>query len=749
MAFAGEQTDPSQGDDQVQSTDGASDSQADANEVDGGENPQATITPEQEKAVVKKLWKEYERARQFDENYRKQIAIDRRYAAGTSDNSWAVTTNVIGAFIDILTSLLYARNPDVSVSKAPAVDETGTKDMEDFAKTLQIVISYLWKKGKLKIKVRQGVRSVLSVAEGWLKCTFIAEKTPKPEVETALNDMRETYAILEAQNKILQDAQFLDSDTVEAEKAEKKALMEELEDKLELAINKMFVIDFVRAEQMQVSTDVDNIEDYLDANWVANEIYVERDDALARFPRLKVEDLKSAKKYYQSKPKEMTTRDLDNVLPQGQLTAADAEGYTTASSDPESCALYRVVEIWDRRDKHIRTILEGVKRFAKVPYTPAYPTSRFYPYFGFWFYLVDGARHPQSLSWRLYKLQDEYSCTRSNFRLSRERAIPATMFDATGMDDTEARKLEEAKHQEYIAIRPTNPGQPIGNFFAPKPTSAIDPRLYDVSPINADMERISGVQEALQSTGSVGTPKTATEAGIEQSGTNARTTSDRDAIEWMLTDLAEYTAQQALQCLSIKNVQRMAGPKAYWPAGMDIEDLFTLVEVQIEAGTTGKPKQQQDQAAWGVILPLLEKVIGVIDQARASGNEPLADAMSELVKETMLRMGDTSDPTRFLPQAPPPGSPGAGAPRMPPPPDVKIALTGQLTPQTAAALAAPTVALDVSTAQTIAGAGGGPGGAPGAGAPPPGGGAPGQPSPGGSPTGATPPIAGPGGGPTH
>ena len=66
-----------------------------------------------EEALCKKLWAKFDDARKFDENFRKQVAIDRRYAAGTSDLSWAVTTNLIGAFIDILVALLYARDPDV------------------------------------------------------------------------------------------------------------------------------------------------------------------------------------------------------------------------------------------------------------------------------------------------------------------------------------------------------------------------------------------------------------------------------------------------------------------------------------------------------------------------------------------------------------------------------------------------------------------------------------------------------------
>lgn len=700
----------------------------------GGIDPTSGVEPDaeqgltrrQEEALVDKLWKKYDQARKFDENFRKQVAIDRRYAAGTSDLAWAVTTNLIGAFIDILTALLYARDPDVSVKKAPQVDESNTYQMDTFARTLEIMISYLWRKANLRKAAKKGVRSVLSNGEGWFKVIMVTEKRPNAEVETALNDARELLERLEAQQEMLDDPEFNDPETMEAELEEKRILIEDLETKLELSVNKMFCIDFIKTENVQVSVDVECIEDYLDANWIANEMYIDEEEALTRFPDLEPEELKTAKKYYQVAPKELTTRDIDNVLPQGMLTAESAQAFVTNISTEESPSFVRAVEQWNRTDRTIRTVIDGVKKYAKQPFQPAYPTSRFYPYFYFAFYEVDGSRHAQSLAWRLYKLQDEYSATRSNFRITRERSIPGILFNATGLDDEQARKLSESKHQEYTALRPSDPDTPLANLFAPKPVQGIDPRLYDPTYILSDMERVSGVQEALSAAVSgPGNPKTATEANIQQSGTNARTTSDRDSLEWMLTDLAKYTAELSLQAYDVQDVQRIAGTKAYWPGpdltanpptpGMDIEDLFTLVEVCIAAGSTGKPKAPTDQQAWATILPLIRQLMQEIEQALATGNLPMVKVLTELIKETMHRLGDESDPERFIPQLPPPGSPAAGAKPPPVKPTVSVSIKGQIDPATSAAL----VAADLPAPPPPAGAAP-PGGPPGpAGAPAP------------------------------
>lgn len=670
-----------------------------------------------EKAQVKKFFKEYDRARKFDENFRKQVAIDRRYAAGESDLSWAVTTNLIGAFIDILVAILYARDPDVSVRKAPQVDESDTEQMDTFARTLEIIISQLWRRGRLKKAARKSVRGVLSTAEGWLKVNLRSEKVPQPQTERALNDARETYGHLQAQLKLMEDPQGQDPESIEAEVAEKEKLIQSLEDKLELAVNNLLAIDYIPAERMQVSTDVASIDDYLDASWIGNEEYIDSEEALARFPRLTAELLKSAKKYYQQEPKEMTVRDVDTASPQREITAEMSQSYQTNPSSPEQPAFIRVVESWNRLDKFIRTGIEGVDAWAAEPYVPPYPTSRYYPYFYLSFFEVDGKRHGQSLSWRLYKLQDEYSAARSNFRLTRERSIGGVLFDSTNFDEAEAKKIQESKHQEYTAIRPTDPTKPLANSFTEKPVSKVDMRVFDVTLILNDMERVSGVQEALSSAiNGPGNPRTATEANIQQAGTNARTSTDRDFLEDMLTDLAQYTAEQALQCITTTEAQRMAGKKAFWPGpstrgaddGMSIDDLFTMVEVQIEAGTTGKPRAQGDQQAWATILPLIKQTLVEIRQALASGDNATAASLTELIKETMKRLGDESDPDRFIPKVPPPGSKGSGAPPPPVVPKVTVQLKGVVDPATAAALAQPAVALDAITAGPAPGAPGAP-----------------------------------------
>jgi len=331
----------------------------------------------------------------------------------------------------------------------------------------------------------------------------------------------------------------------------------------------------------------------------------------------------------------------------GDLTDKDAEKFTQSTeTQGDEVPFVRVIEFWDKRDNHVKTIVDGVDRWAREPYQPAHKTTRFYPYFLIALFEVDGDRHPQSLSSRLKKLQDEYASARSSGRLARSRSIPGTIFDAGVISPEDIKKIEGAVEQEYVGIQPIAGGK-LSDAFAEKPVGRYDPRIYDTTPTLRDMETLSGIQEALRQSGG---QKTATEANIEQAGFASRTGADRDTQEDMLTDLAQYTAELSVQALPAEYVVGIAGELAFWPEDLPFEAVVTQLNLDIEAGSTGAPNKEQERQSWSVIMPLLRETMVIIQQAHATGNIPLAEALTELLEETMQRMGDRTNLDRFLPK---------------------------------------------------------------------------------------------------
>lgn len=645
-------------------------------------------TPEAK--ATKKLWDEYNVACVFDRNARRQYERDRAYASGRADVNYAVDANLLGSYIDILTSYIYARDPKVSVRPAEQVEikydppldpmnpmaaveryqaaearRKRSAERHAFAKTLQIVITRLWLAGKLKKAMKKVVRSGYSVAVGWFKSALLMETRTDPLVQTEINDLRDNMRrMLAIQNKLGAAGVDLDGDEKTTLEVELQQTLKGLEANVEIVLKKALAIDFISAEYMQISLDVRDLDDHCEASWNANAMFLTVDDAKARFPDVIELEWRMAVRYYQREPVDYanapaipggTSEPMVDTDAKGEayqyIKADQAKGSTITDGAGKPVEYIKVVELWDKRENLIKTMIDGLVRYAKEPFPPRFGTSRFYPYFQVQFFPVDGDRHAQSLTWRLAKLQDEYANSRSSFRLTRQRSIPGIIFNAAQVPTDEARKLESATHGELIAVSLVEPEQPIGNAFAAKPISKLDPMLFDNAMIVGDMEKLSGVQEALQTSQTV--QKTATQAEIEQGGFAARTTAARDCVEEVLRDFALYTAELALQGITNNEAKGMAGALAFWPEGLPLEAIGQQLNVDIEAGSTGRPNTIAEREAWITVMPVIERVIGMVIQARAANNEPVAQVYIELLRETCARFDDRIDVDRFIPSMPP------------------------------------------------------------------------------------------------
>lgn len=664
---------------------------------------------EAELALVRQTWAEYQTARDFDKAARVGFAKDRLYAAGKADPRWASDANLIGSFIDILVSFLYAQNPDLSVRPSAKVGMQPDKNATDFAETAELIASRLWRDGRLKKTAKKSVRSTLSVGQGWKKALMYTDKQPCPQVDKDILTQQSLMKSLQAQQDML-GSQISPPADVDAAKEAIKLTLTGLQAKEAAAHSTGMCFDYIRADDMQISLDVSSITDHLDADWNSNDLYILKSSLKAKFPRLTDEDVQTAAVYYQkpSASKDQSQATMENQGDNAAEGAFTKSAPATSTSGGKGVEFVKVVEMWRKCQGIICTMVDGVKKWAAEPYPPPQATARFYPYFLDALFEVDGERHPQSLVFRLFKLQDEYSACRSNQRLVRERSIPGTIFNSSMVSPEDAKRVSNSAIQENIGVAPTDPNAPIQNLFAPKPVSAVNFELYNTTPITGDMERISGVQEALQASASA-QPKTATEAHIQQTGFASRTNADRDTIEEGLSDLAHYTVETAIQEMRPPQAQRIAGKQAFWPYGMDVQDILTLVEIEIDAGTTGKPDNRLAAQNWSTILPMLEQLIMKI-RGLQIGDPPLAAALENLVRETLHRLDDRLDIAEFIPTEPPP-PPQPPVPPPPPPPQtrININLEGQLPPGDAEKVLAADAGAQM--AQHPPGGGGGPPGA--------------------------------------
>ena len=584
--------------------------------------------------------KKIDLSRKHDEYFHNRWKADRKMARGDTDDQ--VNSNLIGAIMEVILAFLYAKDPDLNVRPSSSVGKTRLKDFREFADTIETIVSRLLRDAGLKRQAKRWVRGAETVGLGWLKVHMQTRTDKDPIMQNQINDLQDQLDKIASKNIQLD----LNEGQLSVIQSEIEQNIRAAEDKLELVLAEGVVIDYMHPEHVFLAQECGEAENYVASPWIAFATFKTLDETLAITgwkTREEYDCLLGANLFHQRK--------------RGEADGEDQISYIKATERSQDCTLaevseggfYCVYEIWSLTDATVYTVIDGLKsKWARKPYTPI-SGKRFYPCFQLGFHYVDGERYPQSDVYQLTKLQKEYNAIRSNFARHRERAVPGIVFDATQVDPEDVKKLLRGTTQEYIGIELTQAGADIRTVFAPKVYNPVDMGLYDTSVITREMEKLSGAQDALQS--SVQIEKTATEARIQESGFGARTDARRDQLEDVLTDLCSYVAQLALQLMDEADAEKYAGPEAMW-IPLSTEQALTMFDMEVKAGSTGKPKALSDREAWPTLMPLIESTIARVGEARQMGKEWAAKPWIHLLEETLNRLDDHADIEKFLPEVP-------------------------------------------------------------------------------------------------
>jgi hypothetical protein len=540
-----------------------------------------------------------------------------------------------------------------------------------FADTLTIAIQKTWEQANLKVRGKKLVNGAISVGAGWIKAAWFERKGKDPTTQRQIQDLMEQAADLQAMKEDLASGN-LSAEQKDAKLAEIRQTIDGLNAQDEVTLERGFLIENVPQQNIQVSTEVSSIADYKDAEWIAHHTYPRLDRAKADYPDI-ADKIDKATKYYPVKPKprrDTTSTTAEAQFPEDrEVKAEDAEFFRQSNSTgsegvTHSDPCVKVTEIWDRISGNVITLIDGLTMYAKPPFVPEVKSTRGIPFFLYAIGIVDGERHPVSYISRSDTLLDEYNDTRTKKRTVKRRSVPKTVYARSQLTAHEAAKIARADTGEMVGIDTTNPDQPLNTIIAPVAYNGVDAALYDTSDVVGELNRIWGIDEALQGAapvaqvGASSQPQTATYTEQQSAGTHTRLSKRTDDLDDVFNDLAQYTGEQLLQAWSTEDAIEAAGPWALWPEGLSLQDMQVMASVKVTAGSSGAPATALQQQAWAALLPQLKEAIKEIGALRKSTPEEIADCIEQVVLETARRTGDRMDPTRFIPDAP----------RQPPPP---------------------------------------------------------------------------------
>lgn len=588
----------------------------------GGERPAPS---EQDKALAADWLKRIETAlarpqtkeafKRFEHNRKLLRGIDPR------NQDKRIRSNLYFANLATMRPQVYAKDPEYAVTPTKAVPEERLQAIERFASTAETLLhEMLVKRAKLKKRAKRLLTSNYTTAVGWWKLSWQESPATDPLIIGRVHDTQDNLQQLKVERDQLADP--TPGQKPELLQAKTQQTIEGLQGQAETKVVRALALDFVLSEDVVLLDDsIREISDYDRAGALAHRVWMTREQYRKTFGY----DCAKGKGYTE-------------IGGQAQPTA-------TTKKDELLC----VWEIWDQTSTRVFTVCDGEEGFCKAPFTPNWTGQRWYPLFLCTFNDVDGALYPPSDVELTEPLVREYNESRDDLVKDRRDARSFTVVRKGGsLTEEDVKNIRNRQGNDVIAVEGVG-GQPIANDIQGIELGKIDPKVYDTAPARADMEMIVGGGDAAR--GAVLQAKTATEAEILSQGLRGRSAERQDTMEDLLTEVGTCALQMMLRKMSLEEVQRIAGPDAVWPS-LTAEEVFDLVTVEVRGGSTGKPDRLQEQDRWTKLLPVIEKTVERVADLYSRGQMKLAQALIELLRETLRRFDERIDVEQYLPPAP-------------------------------------------------------------------------------------------------
>lgn len=593
----------------------------------------------QSKALARRWGKKLEKALKHqrnrgDEKRYRELREYVRGDVGDDGEAGLVRTNIIHSNFAAILPQIYAKNPEIAVTPSEAAGKTA-QWVPEFCKTMQAVLGRKFvKEGRLKKRAKSAIRSAMTTSVGWAKVSWQKDIRKDQLIENRIADTQDN---LQRIRHLIEEIKEDDDSKceLEAKQGELEQQLIALQKQVEVSTVSGIVIDRVLTEDIFILDDtIYDFDQYEQAESIAHRVWMTEEGYEQAFGR---DVPKTSTKYGQNKE----------------------ESSRATHDDEGKSQLVAVFEVWDRVSNTVYTICSGADEWARDPYQPDTIGERFYPFFALAFNPVDGRVEPVSDAELLIELQDEYNTTRTNFAEHRKENLPTRVFRKNGdLTDNDINALANRRANQWVGIE-GNPDTPIDKDIAILPNPPVDPATYDVQPILRDAEMVLGAGDAAK--GVINKAKTATEAEIMAQGLQSRVGERQDVVEDWIGEMAQYAAELCLQEMTLPEVQRVAGASAVWPQ-MSKKDIFDLVNIEIRAGSAGRPNKAKEREQWGQLLPQVQQAVTQIAQMREAGQNDMAETMLKLLEETLRRFDERIDIESFLP----PAKEGDQPPQIPP-----------------------------------------------------------------------------------
>ena len=569
---------------------------------------------------------------------------------GLGDQLGAAAAGAAGAQIPGVSPMMaQAVGSGMDIMMDAARVKSENQMMDKLARTLELLYAYEVDnqphpfKQMLKLTVRRAVTNGVA----YVKLGYERVMQERPDLEKGVADASERLGTLE---RLAADQADDINDENDKEAEELRLLLADMAQEQKIVAREGLTFDYPLSTRIIPDIKCIELKNWVAADFVAEEYVLSTNE---------IEEIYGVD--VRNHCNEYSVNDYDGPDPHAMTRDWMSSTSLNREWDDRSGKSAVVWEIYSRKDGLVYVICDGYKEFLREPASPDIYNERFYPWYALCFNSVEDERelYPPSDVRLMRDMQLEYNRCREGLKEQRIAARPFTGVVSGALDEEDLDKLADREANAIIELNALQPNQDIKQLLQAYAGPGVDPNLYEVSPVYEDILRTTGIQEAnLGGTSNT----TATQAQIAEGSRQTSMGSNIDDLNDLLTQLARNGGQILMREMSQDKVKQVIGQGAVWPANADAQNVANEILLEIEAGSMGRPNQQQDIANAQRLYPLLIQLPGIDPEF--------------LAKDVLRRLDDRLDLTQAFKSALPSivamngmaqngGQPGGGGPTIP------------------------------------------------------------------------------------
>jgi len=546
--------------------------------------------------------KQYKQKLEFSKRWRKNDGYDATWKRLTDlykGRHYEHYSDEDRLLINIVFSNVNIIAPSIAINHPKIVVNAVKPENAPNAIIAEAVVNYWWRHRDIKTEFRRTVKDFIMYGHGWIKVGY---RFVEEEAVAAGSDDDVSDPVVGGESVtnsvILEDSPFAE-----------------------------------RVSPMDVFVDADATS-MADMRWIAQRI------------RRPLNEVKSDKRYNK------TAREAVSVM----AVSRYSDDPSRRKVNDKNAGYAEIWEYYDITTKMMSVFAEDGETFLVKP--TKMPYSFGHPFVMLRDYDVPDAFYPIGELEAIEPLQKELNETRTQMMNHRKRYSRKYLYKESAFDQLGRTALES--EQDNVMV-PVITDEPLGNVIAALPTTISPPEFYNQSSmIINDIDRISGLSEMARGA-STEIRRTATEVGVIQDASNARTADKLATVEQAIAEVARRLVALTQQFMTGEQVARVVtkSGESVWVT-YDREYLEGDFDFEVEAGST---QPQNESFRRQMALQLVDAMApfastGIIDMKKLASH--------------VLQFGfGVKSPEQFMAATPPPeamsAAPAGGPPQGAPP----------------------------------------------------------------------------------